>query len=376
MSVDAVPGLTPAGRGRGCGRGAPFGNTEQRRELRRPLGAPAPVSSDSLAEQLENIDLKNSFNINASEFVPTKSLSVAASEFVPGQFDAADKTEENNEKSDEKEQHASVTLLYDAMYQLTLEPGRFDSIARQLTQDLNTVITDYETLENLAEIILENGINEPNFRYTGARLCDYLSLHLTVIIEGATLRQIIMQKCNREFKLREKMLKDNPEHLRGFVLFLAEIFQQLEIQVGAVVQRVAVLGDAIPQLITTLSTQPNKENVKCIVQTLKCVGSVLEEEERNKAGNSGSTPLMDKTLEGLETLSQDPGLEKSLAEMLECLVKLRKSNWGHSPPGSVAGQDSLPGAGTFSLDPTFYAPDGQVSVTDSCYVGLKLRSAL
>ena len=68
-------------------------------------------------------------------------------------------------------------------------------------------------------------------RYTGARLSDYLSLHLTVIIEGATLRQIIMQKCNREFKLREKMLNDDPEHLRGFILFLAELFQQLEIQV-------------------------------------------------------------------------------------------------------------------------------------------------
>ena len=94
------------------------------------------------------------------------------------------------------------------------------------------VITEYQTLESLAEIILENGINEPNFRYTGARLSDYLSLHLTVIIEGATLRQIIMQKCNREFKQREILLKNNPERLRGFVLFLAELFQQLEIQVS------------------------------------------------------------------------------------------------------------------------------------------------
>ena len=55
------------------------------------------------------------------------------------------------------------------MYQLTMEPGRFDSIACQLTSDLNTAISDYETLESLAEIILENGINEPNLRYTGAR---------------------------------------------------------------------------------------------------------------------------------------------------------------------------------------------------------------
>merc|ERR550525_1742235 len=219
------------------------------------------------------------------EFVPKTSseLSASASVFVPGQFDSPSEVEE--EKEERETQHPSVTLLYDAMYQLTLEPGRFDSIARKLTGDLNQVITEYQTLENLAEIILENGINEPNFRYTGARLSDYLSLHLTVIIEGATLRQIIMQKCNREFKQREILLKENPERLRGFVLFLAELFQQLEIQVGAVVQRVAVLGDAIPQLISSLASQPGKENVKCIVQTLKCCGSVLDEEERNKPGN-------------------------------------------------------------------------------------------
>ncbi len=37
-------------------------------------------------------------------------------------------------------------------------------------------------------------------------------------------------RCNREFKLRDKLMKENPERLRGFVLFLAELFQQLEIQ--------------------------------------------------------------------------------------------------------------------------------------------------
>jgi len=353
MSLDAIA----QGRGRG-GRGAPFGNSEQRKELRRPIGAPAP-SADHLVGQIQNLDIKNSFNINANEFVPKfgPRLSVSASEFVPGQYEPA--KEEESDGGGEPGQHPSVTILYDAMYQLTLEPGRFDSIARKLTKDLNGVIKDYETLEALAEVILENGINEPNFRYTGARLCDYLSLHLTVIIEGATLRQIIMQKCNREFKQREGLLKDNSERLRGFILFLAELFQQLEIQVGAVVQRVAVLGDALPQLLSTLASQPDKENVKCIVQTLKCCGAVLEEEERNKPSNSGSTPTMDKTMEQLDQLSDTSSLEASLAEMLKSLVKLRKSNWGHSPPSSVAGGDQLPGMGSFQLDPTFYAPDGE-----------------
>jgi len=352
MSLDNCP---PSGRGRG-GRGAPFGGSEQRKELRRPMAAAvANNQTDSLATQISNIELEKSFNINANEFVPKlePGLSVAAVEFVPGQFTSEEDPEEQN-------QHPSVAILYEAMYQLTLEPGRFDSIARKLTHDLDEVISEYETLEQLAEIILENGINEPNFRYTGARLCDYLSLHLTIIIEGATLRQILMQKCNSLFKNRQALIKDRPERLRGFVLFLAELFQQLEIQVGPVVQRVAVLGDAVPQLVTTLAVSPDKENVKCIVQTLKCCGSVLEEEERNKPSSSGTTPLMDGCMDQLNQLSDLASLEPGLSEMLKNLVKLREANWGHSPPGSaVASADLQPGVGSFQLDPTFYTPEGE-----------------
>ena len=202
---------------------------------------------------------------------------------------------------------------------------------------LKRLCTDYDHLEKIAEVILENGITEPNFRYTGARLCDYLSLHLTVIIEGATLRQILMQKCNSLFKSRETLLGANPDRLRGFTMFLAELFQQLEIQVGAVVQRVSVLGDALPQLVCTLASKPNKENVRCLVQTLKCCGSVLEEEERSKPG--GATPTMDRTMETLDRLSDSKDLEEDgLEEMLRSLVRLRAAHWGHSPPGSAAVQ--------------------------------------
>jgi len=340
----------PAGRGRGGGRGAPFGNTEPKRELRRPLAsAPANSTPDALAQQIQNIDLKKSFNINAQEFVPTggPTLSASANEFVPGQF-------ETDAMEEEEHQHASLVILYEAMVQLTVEPGRFDSIARRLTEDLNMVLEDYDHLEKIAEVILENGITEPNFRYTGARLCDYLSLHLTVIIEGATLRQILMQKCNSLFKSRDTLLVENPERLRGFTMFLAELFQQLEIQVGAVVQRVSVLGDALPQLACLLASKPTKDNVRCLVACLKVSGACLEEEERSKQG--GSTPTMDKTMETLDRLASTD-LEDGLEEMLISLVRLRAAHWGHSPPGSAAVQE-MPGS--FQLDPTFYAPDGEV----------------
>ena len=41
---------------------------------------------------------------------------------------------------EEEQQHASLGILYEAMVQLTVEPGRFDSIARRLTEDLNMVL--------------------------------------------------------------------------------------------------------------------------------------------------------------------------------------------------------------------------------------------
>ena len=95
----------------------------------------------------------------------------------------------------------------------------------------------------------------------------------------------------------------------------------------------------------TLASQPSKDNVRCLVQCLKCCGSVLEEEERSKPGSGGATPSMDRTMEVLERLAGKEGLEEGLAEALVSLVRLRAAHWGHSPPGSVATQvntDRLP----------------------------------
>ena len=41
-------------------------------------------------------------------------------------------------------------------------------------------------------------------------------------------------RCNREFRIRQKLLDENAERLRGFLLFMAELFQQLEIQVNQI----------------------------------------------------------------------------------------------------------------------------------------------
>ena len=54
-------------------------------------------------------------------------------QILAGQF-------ETDAMEEEEQQHASLVILYEAMVQLTVEPGRFDSIARRLTEDLNMVL--------------------------------------------------------------------------------------------------------------------------------------------------------------------------------------------------------------------------------------------
>merc|ERR1712107_926168 len=99
----------------------------------------------------------------------------------------------------------------------------------------------------------------------------------------------------------------------------------------------------------------------------------------------GATPTMDRTMETLDRLSESKDLEEGLEEMLKSLVRLRTAHWGHSPPGSATVQD-MPGS--FQLDPTFYAPDGEamtmeeysfmeeMGASDDWYAGGGPRSSL
>ena len=80
-------------------------------------------------------------------FSGAPTLSASANEFVPGENRRNDsiiaKTPgqfEMDTAEEEEQQHASLIILYEAMVQLTVEPGRFDSIARRLTEDLNMVL--------------------------------------------------------------------------------------------------------------------------------------------------------------------------------------------------------------------------------------------
>ena len=61
---------------------------------------------------------------------------------------------------------------------------------------------------------------------------------------------------------------EDPERLRGYILFMAELFMQLE--VGKVYgERVFILGRELLEALVLLLSEPSSENIKCVCQVLK-----------------------------------------------------------------------------------------------------------
>lgn len=69
-------------------------------------------------------------------------------------------------------------------------------------------------------------IGEPNFRYNGARLCSmYDSVGSP---EESTFRACLLERCSAEENKIISGVETAEENMRGFAMFLAEIYTQLE----------------------------------------------------------------------------------------------------------------------------------------------------
>ncbi|GAA6074850.1 polyadenylate-binding protein-interacting protein 1 isoform X1, partial [Tachysurus ichikawai] len=71
----------------------------------------------------------------------------------------------------------------------------------------------------------------PNFTYTGARLCNFLSHHLALSPASGNFRQLLLRRCQTEYEQRQQALMGDEETQRKFhtyILFLGELYLNLE----------------------------------------------------------------------------------------------------------------------------------------------------
>ncbi|XP_008942303.1 PREDICTED: polyadenylate-binding protein-interacting protein 1-like, partial [Merops nubicus] len=115
-------------------------------------------------------------------------LSIKAPEFYPPGYN------QNINQMYTDDGYLTLTeYIQDFLNHLTEQPGCFETEIQQFAEILNGSVTADEALKELVELIYQQATCVPNFSYMGARLCNYLSQHLTVSPQSGNFRQMLLQ---------------------------------------------------------------------------------------------------------------------------------------------------------------------------------------
>ncbi|XP_013926876.1 PREDICTED: polyadenylate-binding protein-interacting protein 1 [Thamnophis sirtalis] len=382
---DRAPG---AGRGRGGGAplapesgarlgsgggggGGTFGTPEQllkqgfarpQEPLRPPKTAPPGTNAASEPARPSSLPEKNNPgsavtkpHVVVAPVVMSK-LSVNAPEFYPSGYT------QNHTGSSLEDDYAgyptSTEYVQDFLNHLAEQPACFETEIAHFAEILNGCVTTYEALQELVELIYQQATSVPNFSYIGARLCNYLSHHLTINPQNDNFRKLLLSRCQKEFENRDGAAKGDDavrKRFHAFVLFLAELYLNLEVKGSkGLVTRADILQTGLHELLNTLFSNPLDSNLICAVKLLKLTGSVLEDAWKEK----GST-YMDNIIQKIENVVLDANCSRDVKQMLLKLVELRSSNWGRVHIASTY-REATPenDPNYFMNEPTFYTSEG------------------
>lgn len=285
-------------------------------------------------------------------------LSASAPEFVPSGMNPY---EDPTCYDDSEVYYGEPTLadmVTDFLDHLSSSPGSFESDVEYITGMLNSSVNTEELLRELVELIYTQSTAIPNFSYTGARLCNYLSHHLSISPPNGNFRQLLLQRCRKEYEQRDAAVRGDAETQKKFhsyVLFLGELYLHLEVKSGkGPPNRADILLTALKDLMTSLFSNPVDANLICAVKVLKLTGSVLDD-----AWKESGKQHMEELIQRIETILLDATCSRDVRQMLLKLVELRSSDWGRvraAAAASNATPDNDPNY--FMNEPTFYTEDG------------------
>lgn len=200
----------------------------------------------------------------------------------------------------------SIANLITVMCEITVCPGKFDNLCGPLVDSFAPCLGDLTYTRALVEAIINQSICESNFRYNGARLC---SMYDSVAPpEESTFRSCLLEQCSMQENKIITGQETSEENQRGFALFLAEIYTQLEDNQG---RRIRSLGESLCKILLFLLDTQSTVNVKAVCQLLKLSGIALD------ADCPGGMHI------AFDRLEQHKGLP-----IVRHIVALRASRWG------------------------------------------------
>lgn len=293
---------------------------------------------------------QSAISIAATSFVPSlasagavgsnigksKALSPHAPVFHPKNFfqymapPVIHEQQEESEKWKDGEEEA-LDELRTSIHLLTIDPGRFEHAMPLLAQKLAAPLSDRRcSLQPLVEEIFGQCVYEVNFRYTGARMCNYLCISPEPAFQH--FQRELLARCEKEYQSILSSGHLPLPHVMGYALFAGELLLNIkEINSSEVIVQ---LPEQISRLLVLLLENQSKEALLCCVQVLKLTGAVLEENLAN----------LDDIFCKIEALTKSDGLSQNVICLLQSVINQRMNSWGqrsNDPPMSSGAGDSI-----------------------------------
>ncbi|KAK5605586.1 hypothetical protein CRENBAI_009705 [Crenichthys baileyi] len=322
-----------------------------------PGGNPRTLGNPLLSGSFSYASVSRGDN-NVDAMVRTSKLSASAPEFVPFGMSSYEEPAHYDDSESYYSESSLADTVIDFLGHLSSSPGSFESDVECITSMLNSWVTTEELLKELVELIFTQSTAIPNFSYTGARLCNYLSHHIALSPQSGNFRQLLLQRCRIEYEQRNEAVRGTPEaqkKFHSFVLFLGELYLNLEIRsVKGPPNRAGILLVALKDLLESLLSHPVDANLICAVKLLKLTGSILDD-----TWKKGGEPHMEELVRRIETILLDATCSRDVRQMLLKLVELRSSNWGRACMAAAASNATPDNDPNYYMnEPTFYTEDG------------------
>ncbi|XP_026284105.1 polyadenylate-binding protein-interacting protein 1 [Frankliniella occidentalis] len=339
------------GRGRG-----PWRPDQEVHELRRPQmpSVQSESSSSSTTLKDETLDplavaFQSKLSVNAKEFVPkgfTCTLPANTQALSPYESEKDEQQSVYEEDSDVSFEEWLYQYVTDVIRNITLNPGQFDPLSRALMDELRPIFGEEEAVESIVSLIIDQAIKEPNFRYSGARLCNLINKYSSSK-QSSMFRRILLTKLNGEHEKIEDNMENNPDKVYGFLYFLGELYIQLELHKGV---RITILGDGLILALKILIQIPQIENIKHSCAVLKLTGYMLDCDQRE---------VMNELFVEFDKLLLDERAGTRAKDIVSNLLKLRSNNWGHVPSSVIPPKQSrhVDAEPTWNADGIYYGPD-------------------
>ncbi|XP_061175772.1 polyadenylate-binding protein-interacting protein 1-like isoform X2 [Saccostrea echinata] len=325
-----------------------------------PAGLRKPLQStqEKLRNELYSPKKPQSnLSVNAPEFVPRKGLYEGFQDLQIGEYYIP--TAED-----------VLNSFQETLTALISQPGNMEELMRVVIDQMKQLPeSEQSILDRVIDMLFEQCVTEPNFRYTGARLCKLLCKELKSHPIFKNFRSAFLTRCKAEYLKKEEMIA-NPEtvdRLCGFTMFIGELFLNLEAEkeVGGNItfEKIGILrSPVLKDLLLILLQHPTDFTVKCATQLLKLTGSTIEDTAYLNPTPEGS---YDEVFLQIRQLDSYPDLNRTSKCLIKSVIDLKDNNWGRSRSSNPATpeesyQPVYQQAAEFTQnEPVFYNQQGQ-----------------